>query len=75
MAKKRACHEICGLARYAQLGHSVTVVYLTRGERGIRGKSLEEAASIRSQECIAACGVIGAKPVFFGQIDGATEVN
>jgi len=23
------------LARYAQLGHRVTVVYLTRGERGI----------------------------------------
>jgi len=63
------------LARYAQLGHSVTVVYLTRGERGIRGKSYEEAASIRSQECIAACEVIGARPVFFGQINGATEVN
>ena len=63
------------LARYAQLGHSVTVVYLTRGERGIRGKSYDEAASIRSQESIAACEVIGAKPVFFGQINGATEVN
>ena len=63
------------LARYAQLGHSVTVVYLTRGERGIRGKSYDEAASIRSQECLRACEVIGAKPVFFGQINGATEVN
>jgi len=63
------------LARYAQLGHSVTVVYLTRGERGIRDKSLDEAASIRSQECKAACEVMGARPVFFGQIDGATEVN
>src|ERR1044072_5561402 len=62
----------CGgtLARYAALGHAVTVVYLTRGERGIAGKSLDEAARIRSAECAPACKVMGAKPVFFGQIDG-----
>ncbi len=67
----------CGgtLARYAALGHAVTVVYLTRGERGISGKSLDEAAKIRSAECETACKIIGAKPVFFGQIDGATEVT
>lgn len=67
----------CGgtLARYAALGHAVTIVYLTRGERGIPGKSLDEAARIRSAECEAACRVIGAKPAFFGQIDGATEVS
>ena len=63
------------LTRYAELGHAVTIVYLTRGERGIRGKTLDEAASIRSRECVAACEIIRAKPVFFGQIDGATEVN
>src|SRR5207244_2665238 len=63
------------LTRYAALGHAVTVVYLTRGERGISGKSLDEAATIRSAECEAACRIIGAKPVFFGQIDGATEVT
>ncbi len=67
----------CGgtLARYAALGHAVTVVYVTRGERGISGKSLDEAAKIRSAECATACKIIGAKPVFFGQIDGATEVT
>src|SRR5437763_16687538 len=67
----------CGgtLARYAALGHAVMVVYLTRGERGISGKSLDEAATIRSAECEAACKIMGAKPVFFGQIDGATEVT
>jgi len=67
----------CGgtLARYAALGHAVTVVYLTRGERGISGKSLDDAARIRSAECQAACKIMGAKPVFFGQIDGATEVT
>ncbi|MFN2601438.1 MAG: PIG-L deacetylase family protein [Gemmatimonadaceae bacterium] len=67
----------CGgaLARYASLGHSVTILYLTRGERGISGKSLDEAAKIRTAESEAACRIIGAKPVFFGQIDGATEVT
>jgi LmbE family N-acetylglucosaminyl deacetylase len=67
----------CGgtLARYAALGHAVTIVYLTRGERGIEGKSLDEAARIRTAECEAACRILGAKPVFFGQIDGATEVT
>jgi len=54
------------LARYAALGHAVTIIYLTRGERGISGKSLEEAARIRSAECEAACRIIGAKPAFFG---------
>jgi LmbE family N-acetylglucosaminyl deacetylase len=63
------------LARYASSGHAVTVVYLTRGERGIRGKSLDEAAKIRTAECEAACKIIGATAVFFGQIDGATEVT
>lgn len=67
----------CGgtLARYASLGHAVTIVYLTRGERGISGKSLDEAAKIRTAESEAACKIIGAKPVFFGQIDGTTEVT
>src|ERR1041384_6789337 len=63
------------LTRYAEAGHSVTIVYLTRGERGIRDKGLDEAARIRSAECEAACKIIGAKALFFGQIDGATEVT
>src|SRR5213596_3003549 len=67
----------CGgtLARYVALGHEVTIVYLTRGERGIAGKSLDEAARIRSAECEMACRILGARARFFGQIDGATEVT
>ena len=67
----------CGgtLARYAAAGHTVTIVYLTRGERGIEGKSLDEAARIRTAESEAACRVLGATPRFFGQIDGATELT
>jgi len=67
----------CGgtLARYAALGHAVTVIYLTRGEAGISGKPHDEAAGIRSAECSAACKILGAKPVFAGQVDGATTVD
>jgi LmbE family N-acetylglucosaminyl deacetylase len=67
----------CGgtLARYAALGASVTIIYLTRGEAGIPRKPHAEAAAIRSAECEAACRILGAKPVFAGQIDGATVVD
>src|SRR3979411_1892748 len=67
----------CGgtLAHYAAAGHAVTVVYLTRGEAGIRGKSHEEAAAIRTAEGEAACRILGARPVFAGQVDGATVVD
>src|SRR5438105_3892282 len=67
----------CGgtLARYAAAGHRVTVLYLTRGEGGIKGKSADDAAAIRSAEAEEACKLLGARPVFVGQIDGATEVN
>jgi N-acetylglucosamine malate deacetylase 1 len=67
----------CGgtLSKYAEQGHRVTVIYLTRGERGISGKSENEAATIRTAEAEAACKAIGARPVFAGQIDGATELN
>ena len=67
----------CGgtLARYAEKGHRVTIVYLTRGEAGIRGKSHEQAAAIRTAEAEAACKILGARPLFAGQFDGATEVD
>jgi LmbE family N-acetylglucosaminyl deacetylase len=63
------------LALYSELGHHVTVIYLTRGEIGIEGKSMREAAAVRTKECEAACKIIGAKPVFAGQVDGCTELN
>jgi LmbE family N-acetylglucosaminyl deacetylase len=67
----------CGgtLARYTAAGHSVKIVYLTRGERGIDGKSLEEAARIRTLEAEAACIALGATPLFAGQIDGDTALT
>lgn len=67
----------CGgtMARYADAGHEVIALYLTRGEAGIRGKSHDEAARIRSAEALDACRILAARAVFAGQIDGATEVN
>ncbi len=63
------------LARFAAAGHSVTNIYFTRGEAGVPGKTHDEAAAIRTAEAIAACAILGAKPVFAGQMDGASVVS
>ena len=67
----------CGgtIARFADQGHEVTVLYLTRGEAGVAGKGAGEAAGVRMAEAREACRVLKAKPVFADQIDGATELN
>ena len=67
----------CGgtLARYAARGHTVTIIYLTRGEAGIPGKTHDEAAGIRTDEAEKACRILGARPLFAGQIDGSTEIS
>lgn len=62
-------------ALYADAGHEVIHLYLTRGEAGIHGKTHEEAARIRTAEAEASCHILGARPVFATQIDGATEVT
>jgi N-acetylglucosamine malate deacetylase 1 len=67
----------CGgtIARYTDLGHEVVILYLTRGEAGIEGKTHDEAAAIRTAECLKACEILKARPVLAGQIDGDTEIN
>ena len=67
----------CGgtIGRFVALGHEVAVLYFTRGEAGIEGVSHEEAAAIRTNEAIEACKVMGARPLFAGQIDGDTIVS
>lgn len=67
----------CGgtLSKLSAAGHNCTIIYLTRGEAGIPGKQAAEAASIRTKEAEEACKIIGAKPVFAGQVDGDTLVN
>jgi LmbE family N-acetylglucosaminyl deacetylase len=67
----------CGgtLARFTAAEHDVSIIYLTRGEAGIAGKSHEESARIRSREAGEACIILKSKPVFAGQIDGDTVMN
>ncbi len=63
------------MARFTATGQTVTVIYLTRGEAGIPGKSHGEAADIRTREALEACKILRPKPVFAGQIDGNTIMN
>ena len=67
----------CGgtLARFTVAGHAVTIIYLTRGEAGIPGKSHGDAADIRTREAIEACKILGTRAVFAGQIDGDSIMN
>lgn len=67
----------CGgtVALYSDQGHNVAILYLTRGEAGIPGKSTQQAATIRTAECEKACAILKARPIFAGQIDGETELN
>jgi LmbE family N-acetylglucosaminyl deacetylase len=62
----------CGgtMAKYAQAGHSVVFIYLTRGEAGDPTKSYSESAALRTKEAETACNFLHVKPVFAGQIDG-----
>ena len=67
----------CGgtIALYSDAGHEVVILYLTRGEAGIKGATHEQAAATRTAESLKACEILKARPVFAGQIDGDTEVN
>ena len=56
-------------------GCEVVAVYFTQGEAGIRGRSHEEAKTIRHQECLDACRIMGVRPVFLSQTDGNSEIN
>ena len=65
----------CGgtIARYTDLGHEVVAVYLTKGERGLKGKSFAEAGAIRAAEAVKACEILKARPIFAGQVNGMVE--
>jgi LmbE family N-acetylglucosaminyl deacetylase len=67
----------CGgtMTKFAAAGHSVTFLYLTRGEAGDPSKSYAESAALRTKEAEQACSLLNVKPVFAGQIDGNTVLN
>jgi LmbE family N-acetylglucosaminyl deacetylase len=67
----------CGgtVALYAQRKADVVLLYLNRGQGGIARKSAEAAAAIRTTEAKKACEILGARPLFADQIDGASVVD
>jgi LmbE family N-acetylglucosaminyl deacetylase len=67
----------CGgtIARYADLGHEVIMLYLNRGEGGIAHLPGAEAGAVRTAEAGQASKMLNARPVFAGQMDGMSEVN
>ena len=66
----------CGgtVGRYADLGHAVVLLYLNDGEPtgrpppgGVHGTRIAEAAK--------ACEILGARPLYAGQVDGEAVVD
>lgn len=62
----------CGgtLARYAEAGHDVHILYVTKGELGIEGKTPAETGAIRAAEAEEACRALGATPHFLERPSG-----
>lgn len=65
----------CGgtIARYADLGHEVVLLYLNRGEW--TDKPAYDRAPVRVAEATKACEILGARPLFAGQIDAKSIVD
>jgi LmbE family N-acetylglucosaminyl deacetylase len=63
----------CGglIANATHSGERVIILSMTKGERGIGGKSCEEAAGIRQLEAENGAKVLGAEIEYFGAIDGS----
>jgi LmbE family N-acetylglucosaminyl deacetylase len=64
----------CGgaVARYADLGHDVVLLYLNDGEPRDPGY---KATGFRIAEAKRACEILRARPAFAGQIDGRSVVD
>lgn len=67
----------CGgtLAKLAEQGHRVTVLYLTRGEAGIKNGERRQTAVVRTRESIRACRLLQSATAFANQVDGETVAD
>jgi LmbE family N-acetylglucosaminyl deacetylase len=63
------------IARYADLGHDVVLLYLNRGEGYCGSSPLDRCAAIRTAEAQKACHILKARPAFADQIDGRAIVD
>jgi N-acetylglucosamine malate deacetylase 1 len=63
----------CGglIANSISSGERVIILTMTKGERGIYGRSMSEAAEIRQMEAQKGAFALGAEIEFFGAIDGS----
>src|SRR5216684_942924 len=55
----------CGgtVARYTDLGHDVTLLYLNRGEKGCPETSQDAGSHVRVPEAKRACEILKARPL------------
>lgn len=63
------------IARYRDLGHEVTLLYLNRGEGYCGADPLDRCGAIRTAEAEKACRILNARPLFVGQVDGQAIVD
>jgi N-acetylglucosamine malate deacetylase 1 len=62
----------CGgmVAKYTDLGHQVSLLYLNRGEKACPDTPTDAGSTVRVAEAKRACEILKAQPVFAGQCDG-----
>jgi LmbE family N-acetylglucosaminyl deacetylase len=73
----------CGgtIAQYAKLGHTVTLLYLNRGEDPHPDRTdcapadAANDANVRVHEAMEACRILGARPIFAPQCNGNAIVD
>jgi len=67
----------CGgvIARYAQAGHEVVLLYLNRGEGFCQGADPRQCGAVRTAEAENACRILKARAAFAGQYDGRSIVD
>ena len=67
----------CGgtIARYADQGHDVALLYLNRGEKHCPESPEEAAANPRVAEARRACAILKARPIFAAQCDAHAVVD
>jgi N-acetylglucosamine malate deacetylase 1 len=67
----------CGgtIARYADQGHDVALLYLNRGEKSCPETAAAAAMNVRVAEAKRACEILKARPLFAGQCDGHAVVD
>ena len=67
----------CGgtLAKLVAEGHRVSIVYLTRGEAGLKNGDRDTTSCVRTAEALRAAAVLGARALFANQTDGQTTTD